>query len=89
MLNKRVEVLFEPKQYETLEERARIEGRSVGALIREAVTKYVVRPTDEERRKAAQWFASQTWDDVGDWAEEKEKIIQARVEAIERSLETR
>jgi hypothetical protein len=90
MLNKRVEILFEPKEYRTLEKRARTEGRSVGALIREAVAKYVVRPTDEERRKAAEWLASQTWDDIGgDWKDVKREIIEARVEAIEKSLETR
>ena len=89
MKSRRVEILFDPKEYRTLEERAQAEGRSVGAMIREAVAKYVVRPTDEERRKAAEWFASQTWDDIGDWAQVKEEIIQARVDAIEKSLETR
>jgi hypothetical protein len=57
--------------------------------VREAVSKYIVRPTEEERRKAAEWLSSQTWDDVGDWAEEKERIIQARIDAIEKSLEAR
>jgi len=89
MKSKRVEVLFDPKEYRTLEERARIEGRPVGAVIREAVEKYVIRPRDEERREAFEWLRSQTWDDVGDWEEEKEKIIRARIDAIEKSLETR
>ena len=89
MKSKRVEVLFDPKEYRTLEERARIEGRPVGAVIREAVEKYVIRPRDEARREAFEWLRSQTWDDVGDWEEEKEKIIRARIDAIEKSLETR
>ncbi len=91
MKSKRVEVLFEPKEYRSLEERARAEGRTVGAVVREAVAKYVVRRhTDEERREAAKWIASQTWDDIGgDWEDVKREIIDARVEAIEKSLENR
>ncbi len=88
MKSKRVEILFEPKEYRTLEERARIEGRPVGAVVREAVTKYVIRPSDEERRKAFEWLRSQTWDFDPDWEKVKQEIIDARVEAIEDSLET-
>ncbi len=50
--DKRVEVLFEPGDYRLLEEAARREGKSVGGVIREAVAKYVVQPTEEECRRA-------------------------------------
>lgn len=89
MKSKRVEVLFDQKEYRTLEERARVEGRSVGAMVREAVAHYVVRPDQEARRKAAEWISSQSFDFLGDWEEVKQDIIEARVEAIEKSLETR
>lgn len=86
MKTKRVEILFEPKEYRTLEERARVEGRPVGALVREAVAKYVIRPSEDERRKAFEWISSQEWDFDPDWAKVKQEIIDARVEAIEKSL---
>lgn len=50
---KRVEILFEPSDYERLAEVARREGRSVGGVIREAVAKYVTSPSEAER--AAAW----------------------------------
>jgi hypothetical protein len=88
MKTKRVEVLFDPKEYKTLEERARAEGVPVGAMIREAVATYVVRPTQEQRREAAEWFSRQEMDFDPDWEKVKQEIIDARVEAIEKSLET-
>jgi len=86
MKTKRVEILFEPKEYRTLEERARVEGRTVGSMIREAVAKYVVAPDDEKRREAAEWFSSQEMDFDSDWEKVKQEIIDARVESIEKSL---
>ena len=56
--DKRVEVLFEPQQYKRLEEVAQREGKAVGALIREAVEKYVVAPSEEERERAWDHFFS-------------------------------
>lgn len=88
MKSKRVEILFDPQAYRTLEQRARKEGLSVGAMVREAVTKYVTRPSEQERREALRWLASQTWHDIGgDWEDVKQEIIDARVEAVEKSLE--
>jgi hypothetical protein len=88
MKSKRVEVLFDPKEYRTLEERARIEGRSVGAMVREAVEKYVIHPRDEERRKAFEWLRSQTFDEIGgEWEDVKREIIEERVRQIDKSIE--
>ena len=89
MLKKRVEVLFEPAEYRRLEEIAHAGKRSVGSVVREAVEKYVLQPTQEQRRKAADWIASQTWEDIGgDWEEVKREIIEERVRQIDKSLET-
>ena len=88
-MKKRVEILFDPKEYRTLEERAIAEGRSVGSMVREAVARYVVRPDEEARRRAAEWFSSQEMDFDSDWEKVKEEINLARDEAFERSLETR
>lgn len=86
MLKKRVEVLFEPSEYRRLEEVARAQKRSVGSVVREAVEKHVVRPTEEERRKAIEWFAAQRGP-VGSPEEIKEEILRAIDEGIEKSLE--
>ncbi len=89
MLKKRVEVLFEPSQYRRLEEIAQAKKRSVGSMIREAVAKYVSGPTEERRRQAAEWIASQTFEEIGgDWEQVKREIIEERVREIEKSLET-
>jgi predicted transcriptional regulator len=88
VLKRRVEVLFEPSEYRRLEEIARVERRSVGAVVREAVGKYVLRPTEEERKKAIEWFAAQSAGPVGSPQEIKEEILRARDEALAKSLET-
>lgn len=50
--DKRVEVLFEPSEYKVLEDAAHRQGKSVGAMVREAVVKYVTGPSEAERRAA-------------------------------------
>ena len=89
MKSKRVEILFDPKEYRTLEERAQVEGRSVGAMIREAVAMYCVRPTEEEKQKALEWILSRE-DDLGTWEELKAAIQRGPAEEmdeIERQIE--
>jgi hypothetical protein len=64
--DKRVEVLFEPRDYQRLEEIARRERKSVGSVVREAVAKYVTRPSDEEREAAwDRFFAMESGIDPG------------------------
>lgn len=87
MLKKRVEILFEPAEYERLEELAYARGRSVGSVVREAVARYVLLPSEEKRREAIEWFARQSGP-VGTPEEIKEEILLARDEAIAKSLET-
>jgi len=50
--DKRVEVLFEPSEYKILEDVARRDGKPVGAVVREAVAKYVTGPSEAEREAA-------------------------------------
>ena len=88
MKTKRVEVLFEPQEYKTLEETARVRGEPVGAVIREAVARYVTGPGQKKRQEALRWFATQEMDFDPNWKKVKREIIEARVEAIEKSLET-
>jgi hypothetical protein len=55
---KRVEILFEPNDYRVLEQVAGREGKSVGAVVRDAVARYVVQPTEAERKAAWDHFFS-------------------------------
>jgi len=88
MRSKRVEVLFEPKEYSQLERIARVNKRSVGSLVREAVAKYVAGPDQAKRRKALQWFLSHHEGPVGSPEEIKADIVASITEGIEKSLET-
>lgn len=87
MLKKRVEILFDASEYRRLEELAQTKKRSVGSMVREAVAKYVLQPTDQERGEALEWFAAQRGP-VGSPEEIKEDILRAIDEGIEKSLET-
>lgn len=87
-LDKRVEVLFDEREYERLEKAARSRGRSVGAVVREAVARYVAEPSDEEKRKALEWFRTHDEGPVGSPEAIKKEIVDAQYEAILKSLET-
>lgn len=86
-LTKRVEVLFDPAEYQQLERLARTRGASVGALIRETVRRDCLVP-DMEGRQAALQRLLQTHYDFGDWETFKREISDALVEQVEKSLET-
>ena len=89
MKSKRVEVLFDPREYRSLEERAEAEGRSVGSMIREAVAMYVVSPSEQKKKEALEWILAGE-DDLGTWEELKDIIQRGPAEEmmeIERDLE--
>ena len=81
MLKKRVEVLFDPSEFRRLEGLAHSSGRSVGSVVREAVEKYVLQPTHDEKRKAVEWILSGE-DDLGSWDELKEAMSRGPAEEI-------
>jgi hypothetical protein len=85
--DKRVEVLFDPKDYRLLEDAAHREGKSVGHMIREAVAKYVVQPTQDERQRALEWVFSQDLGPPGSPEEIKEDILRDMDEGLAESLE--
>ena len=72
-LSKRVEVLFEEGEYEALRREAARRGVSVGELLREAVRRVYLRPSEEERRAAIQRILSREVD-IGTWEEVKPLI---------------
>jgi hypothetical protein len=82
MLSKRVEILFDPKQYAELECEARRRDKSVGSLVREAVERLYLQPSREERLQAVERLVSQNFD-FGSWEEVKEEIIRGKIPRIE------
>ena len=71
-LTKRVEVLFDPQHYRVMEQLARSQGKTVGALVRKAVEQVYLGPTMEQRRAAVQDLLSLQSDIT--WEEAKEII---------------
>ncbi|MBI4340130.1 MAG: hypothetical protein HY680_09300 [Chloroflexi bacterium] len=67
-LTKRVEVLFDPKQYALMEQIAHSRGETVGALVRKAVERQYLQPTQEQRRTAVQQLLAMesdlTWEEA-------------------------
>ncbi len=75
-LTKRVMVLFDPEQYQRLEEEAKQRRRSKGALIREAVEREISESRSAsraERIEAARRLVSMK-EDILDW-DELETVI--------------
>jgi len=77
MLSKRVEVLFDPRQYAGLEQEARRRGESIGSLVRAAVERQYLLPSREERRAALRELLSIKLD-IGAWEEAKELIFRGK-----------
>ena len=71
-LTKRVEVLFDPDHYRVIEQLARSEGKTVGALVRKAVEQQYLQPNVERRRAAVRDLLSMESDLT--WEEAKEII---------------
>ena len=71
-LTKRVEVLFDPEHYRIIEQLARSQSKTVGALVRKAVEQQYLWPTMEHRRAAVQQLLSME-SDIS-WEEAKEVI---------------
>jgi hypothetical protein len=82
MLSKRVEILFDPKQYAELECEARRRDKSVGSLVREAVEREYLQPTRRQKLAAVRRLTSQQMD-WPPWEELKEAIIRAKVSGLD------
>ncbi len=87
--DKRVEVLFEPSEYRILEDAAQRQGKSVGAMVREAVVKYVTGPSQEKREAAIKHLRSLQGQGgpVGSPEEIKAEIIAGIDEYLDKKLE--
>lgn len=83
-LTRRVELLLEPEQYTRLEEIARFRKQSVGALIRRAVEREYLQPTQEQKRAALERLLQQRIT-FGSWKRVKEDIVGEVVRELEAS----
>ena len=73
MYSERTQVLLSPEQLARLKRQARRDGRSLGAVIRDAVDAYTVGPA--ERRRQAVEHLMALGAPVDDWPTMKEEII--------------
>lgn len=81
-LTKRVELLFDPKLYDHLEELAQSRGESVAALIRSAVARQYLQPSLEKKRAAFKNIVGEDMD-FGSWEEVKSSIEKEVVKHFE------
>ena len=77
MFSERTQVLLSPQQVERLKRIAARDGRSVGAVIRDAVDSYVD-PGLDSRRRAADRILSMNLP-VDDWEIMKEQIMRSQL----------
>ncbi len=77
MFSERTQVLLSPAQVEKLKRIAARDGRSVGAVIRDAVDSYID-PGLDSRRRAADRILSMNLP-VDDWEVMKEQIMRSQL----------
>ncbi len=75
-LTKRVEVLFDPEHHRLVEQLARSQGKTVGALVRRAVEQLYLKPTLDQRTTAVEGILSEQSDLT--WGEAK-NILESQV----------
>ena len=76
MLTERTQVLLSPEQLARLKRLAARRGRSVGAIIREAVEAYTATPAEDRRAAIGRLFAIEA--PVDDWDVMKREIVDGR-----------
>jgi len=75
MLSKRVEILLEPAEMESLRRQAKKAKKSMGALIREAVKEKYLTPTPKERKEALRrLFSAECQIDLPPWKQLKKEL---------------
>ncbi|MEO7119405.1 MAG: CopG family transcriptional regulator [Candidatus Limnocylindrales bacterium] len=77
MYSERTQVLLTPEQVERLKRRAARDGRSVGAVIREAIDAFVAAEPDSRQRALASMFSTDA--PVADWDVMKAEILRSQL----------
>ncbi|MGR3178176.1 MAG: hypothetical protein ACUZ8E_08985 [Candidatus Anammoxibacter sp.] len=84
MLTKRLEILFDPKEFNILKKKADTKGKSVACLIRETLKEKVIDSSLKQREKALKrLFSADLETPFDEWSQEKKMITKVRVEEIE------
>ncbi len=84
MLTKRLEILFDPKEFEILKKKATEEGKSVANLVRETLKEKITDSSIKEKENALKRLFSPSMEtDFDEWKEEKKRIIKTRGKNVE------
>ncbi len=84
MLTKRLEILFDPKEFDILKKKAMEEGKSVANLVRETMKEKILDSSMKQKERALKrLFSLDMKIDFKEWKEEKKIITKARTKAIE------
>ena len=72
MLTKRLEILFDPKEFDVLKRKAMEEGKSVANLVRETMKEKIIDSSMKQKERALKrLFSLDTQTDFKEWKEEK------------------
>lgn len=84
MLTKRLEILFDPKEFETVKKKAEAEGKSIAGMIRETLREKIIESDSKRKERALKRLFSPVMEtDFDEWRKEKKKIAKTRVKEIE------
>ncbi len=84
MLTKRLEILFDPKEFDALKKKAIEEGKSVANLVRETMKEKIIDSSMKQKEIALKrLFSLDMETDFKEWNVEKKRVIQAGIKAIE------
>jgi len=83
VLTKRLEILVDPKDYETLRQMAKARKTTVGAVAREAIHQQCVGPELERRKAAVKALLSMEPVDIGAWEDVKDLFTQEMARQVE------
>lgn len=84
MLTKRLEILFDPKEFEILKKKAMAEGKSIASMVRETLKEKIIDSSLKQKERALKrLFSPAMVTPFDEWREEKKRIIKTRVKDIE------
>lgn len=84
MLTKRLEILFDPTEYEVIKEKAKEEGKSIARLVRETLKEKLIDKGIKQKERALERLLSLGPEKpFSEWQEEKKEMTRARVKEIE------
>ena len=84
MLTKRLEILFDPKEFEMIKRKAKAEGKSVAGLVRKVLKEKIIEKDIKQKEAILRRLFSPSMETPFDaWEEEKKGIIRGRAKDIE------